>query len=156
MAWRFRKSLKLGSIRLNFSKSGVGYSIGGRGFRVGQDAKGRSYTAASIPGTGLYSREYSSQGKAAGDGVAPTPGAAVGRNSGVGLAVGMLAAAFVAGVLVTLLLTALLGAVLGHDVSHSSAHAPEMKPEQKQEQAVTPQREIAPKQEQSLDIGLGP
>jgi hypothetical protein len=50
-----------------------------------------------------------------------------------------------------------LGAALGHDVSHSSAHAPEMKPEQKQEQAVTPQREIAPKQEQeqSLDIGLG-
>jgi hypothetical protein len=30
-----------------------------------------------------------------------------------------------------------------------------MKPEQKQEQAVTPQREIEPKQEQSLDIGLG-
>jgi conjugative relaxase-like TrwC/TraI family protein len=48
-----------------------------------------------------------------------------------------------------------LGAALGHDVSHSSAHAPEMKPEQKQEQAVTPQREIAPHQEQSLDIGLG-
>ena len=48
-----------------------------------------------------------------------------------------------------------LGAALGHDVSHSSAHAPEMKPEQKQEQAVMPQREIAPKQEQSLDNGLG-
>jgi ATP-dependent exoDNAse (exonuclease V) alpha subunit len=48
-----------------------------------------------------------------------------------------------------------LGAALGHDVSHSSAHAPEMKPEQKQEQAVTPQREIAPQQEQNLDVGLG-
>jgi conjugative relaxase-like TrwC/TraI family protein len=48
-----------------------------------------------------------------------------------------------------------LGAALGHDVSHSSAHAPEMKPEQKQEQAVTPQREIAPKQEQGEDFGLG-
>ena len=48
-----------------------------------------------------------------------------------------------------------LGAALGHDVSHTSAHAPEMKPEQKQEQAVTPQREIAPQQEQSYDIGLG-
>ena len=44
-----------------------------------------------------------------------------------------------------------LGAALGHDVSHSSAHAPETK----QEHAVTPQREIAPEQEQSLDIGLG-
>jgi len=48
-----------------------------------------------------------------------------------------------------------LEAALGHDVSHSSAHAPEMKPEQKQEQAVAPLREIAPQQEQSLDIGLG-
>jgi hypothetical protein len=48
-----------------------------------------------------------------------------------------------------------LGAALGHDVSHTSAHAPEMKPEQKQEQAFTPQREIAPEQEQSFDIGLG-
>jgi conjugative relaxase-like TrwC/TraI family protein len=50
-----------------------------------------------------------------------------------------------------------LGAALGHDVSHSSAHAPEMKPEQKQEQAITPQREIAPKPEQthSFEIGLG-
>ncbi len=48
-----------------------------------------------------------------------------------------------------------LGAALGHDVSHSSAHAPEMKPEQKQEQAVTPQREIAQKQEQGEDFGLG-
>jgi len=46
-----------------------------------------------------------------------------------------------------------LGAALGHDASHSSAYAPEMKPEQKQ--TVTPQREIAPQQEQSLDIGLG-
>jgi hypothetical protein len=48
-----------------------------------------------------------------------------------------------------------LGAALGHDVSHSSAHAPEMKPEQKQEQAVTPQREITPQQEQGEDFGLG-
>ena len=48
-----------------------------------------------------------------------------------------------------------LGAALGHDVSHSSAPSLEMMPEQKQEQAVTPQREIAPEQEQSLDIGLG-
>jgi predicted Zn-dependent protease len=48
-----------------------------------------------------------------------------------------------------------LGAALGHDVSHSSAHALEMKLEQKQEQVVTPQREIAQKQEQSFDFGLG-
>jgi len=44
-----------------------------------------------------------------------------------------------------------LPAALGHDVSHQSAHMPEMK----QQQAVTPQREIAPQQEQRSDIGLG-
>src|ERR1019366_4213820 len=38
--------------------------------------QGRSYTATSIPGTGLYSRTYSSQGKAAGGNAAPMPGAA--------------------------------------------------------------------------------
>ena len=53
MGWGLRRSLKLGPLKLNFSKSGVGYSVGVRGFRVGKDAKGRSYTAASIPGTGL-------------------------------------------------------------------------------------------------------
>jgi hypothetical protein len=37
-----------------------------------------------------------------------------------------------------------LGSALGHDVSHQSAHAPE----QKQEQAIAPQREIGPRQEQ--------
>src|SRR5664280_787719 len=58
MAWRFRRSLKLGPLKLNFSKSGIGYSAGVRGFRVGTDAKGRTYTAASIPGTGLYDRAY--------------------------------------------------------------------------------------------------
>jgi hypothetical protein len=58
MAWRFRRSLKLGPLRLNLSKSGIGVSAGVRGFRMGTDAKGRIYTAASIPGTGLYNRAY--------------------------------------------------------------------------------------------------
>ncbi len=60
MAWRFRRSIKLGPVRLNFSKSGIGTSVGVRGFRVGKDAKGRTYTASSIPGTGIYNRQYSS------------------------------------------------------------------------------------------------
>ena len=108
MAWRFRKSIKLGPLRLNLSKSGVGTSIGVRGFRVGKDARGRSYTAASIPGTGLYSRTYSSQDRAEGASAAPAPGAAAGQNSGVGFAVWMLILAFMAGGLVTLILSAVL------------------------------------------------
>jgi Protein of unknown function (DUF4236) len=58
VAWNFRRSVNLGPLRINASKSGIGYSIGTRGFRIGKDAKGRSYTAASIPGTGIYRRDY--------------------------------------------------------------------------------------------------
>jgi ATP-dependent exoDNAse (exonuclease V) alpha subunit len=44
-----------------------------------------------------------------------------------------------------------LGATLGHDVSYQSAHGPEVK----QEQAITPQREIGPRQEPGLGFGIG-
>ena len=59
MGVRFRKSAKLpGGGRLNFSKSGVGYSLGGKGFRVTKTARGTTRTTASIHGTGLsYSDE---------------------------------------------------------------------------------------------------
>jgi hypothetical protein len=103
MGWDFRRSLKLGPLKLNFSKSGMGYSVGARGFRVGQDAKGRSYTAASIPGTGLYSRTYSSQGKTAGGNPTERSSAPAGRDGGIALALGMLALAFMAGGLVVFL-----------------------------------------------------
>ena len=53
MGFFYRRSLRLGPFRINLSKSGVGYSIGGRGFRAGVDARGRRYTSASVPGTGL-------------------------------------------------------------------------------------------------------
>jgi hypothetical protein len=59
MGWSFRRSINLGPLRINASKSGVGYSFGGRGFRIGKDARGRKYTSMSIPGTGIYNRTYS-------------------------------------------------------------------------------------------------
>jgi len=40
------------------SKSGIGYSFGIRGFRLGKDARDRKYRAVSIPGTGIYRRDY--------------------------------------------------------------------------------------------------
>lgn len=61
MKWNFKKSVKLGFIRINISNSGVGGSVGIKGLRKGIDAKGRSYTHASIPGTGIYSRTYDSK-----------------------------------------------------------------------------------------------
>lgn len=106
MALGFRRSLKFGPLKLNLSKSGVGYSVGVRGFRVGKDARGRSYTAASIPGTGLYNRTYSSSDKARA-GAALAPGApSAGRSSGIGLVIGMLALAFMAGGLVVFVIMA--------------------------------------------------
>lgn len=53
MGFRFRKSIKAGPVRINLSKSGVGYSIGGKGFRVTKKAGGGVRTTASIPGTGI-------------------------------------------------------------------------------------------------------
>ena len=35
MGWSYRKSVNLGPFRLNISKAGIGYSVGGKGFRTG-------------------------------------------------------------------------------------------------------------------------
>lgn len=54
MGWSFRRSKSFGPFRLNFSKSGIGFSFGGPGARVGVNAKGKKYFRGGIPGTGLY------------------------------------------------------------------------------------------------------
>lgn len=62
MGFRFRKSVNLGPLRINLSKSGVGYSVGTKGFRVTKKATGGVRTTASIPGTGVsYVSETSSK-----------------------------------------------------------------------------------------------
>ena len=53
MGLRFRKSINLGPLRINLSKSGVGFSLGVKGFRVGRSAKGKSSAIVSLPGTCL-------------------------------------------------------------------------------------------------------
>ena len=58
MSWRFRRSIRIAKgVHLNFTKSGLGLSIGGRGFHVGTGPRGR-YASMGIPGTGLYSINY--------------------------------------------------------------------------------------------------
>ena len=55
MSLRFRRSKKLGKyIKLNFSKSGVGVSVGVPGVRVGVDPKGKIRRTLGVPGTGVY------------------------------------------------------------------------------------------------------
>ena len=53
MGFRFRKSFSAGPFRVNLSKSGIGYSVGGKGFRFTKKAGGGTRTTASIPGTGI-------------------------------------------------------------------------------------------------------
>ena len=54
MGFRFRKSINLGhGVRVNLSKSGIGYSVGAPGLRVTKMAKGHIRTTASVPGTGI-------------------------------------------------------------------------------------------------------
>src|SRR5213596_2977151 len=60
MGWNWRKSLRFGPLRVNLTKSGVGYSVGLPGIRLGKDAKGRKYQSVNIPGSGIYRRDYAS------------------------------------------------------------------------------------------------
>jgi hypothetical protein len=50
MGLYLRKSMKLGPMRVNLSKSGVGTSFGVKGFRVGVNASGKSYVHSGAGG----------------------------------------------------------------------------------------------------------
>jgi hypothetical protein len=53
MGFRFRKSIKAGPLKINMSKSGIGYSVGTKGARITKTAKGKTRVSANIPGTGV-------------------------------------------------------------------------------------------------------
>lgn len=68
MSWRFRKRVKLApGLYLNASFSGLGMSVGPRGANVSFGPRG-TYANASIPGTGLYSRQRIGGGRSRGPG----------------------------------------------------------------------------------------
>jgi Protein of unknown function (DUF4236) len=90
MGWSFRRSKSFGLFRLNFSKSGLGFSFGVPGARVGMNSKGKKYLRGGIPGTGLY---YQSSLPDAQPGQSPQP------TSGVS-PLGILIALFVIGVII--------------------------------------------------------
>ena len=59
MRLRFQRRLKLlPGVHLNFSLSGLGVSVGGRGAHIGVTARGQRYTSIGLPGRGLSLREY--------------------------------------------------------------------------------------------------
>ena len=51
----FRKSIKLGPLKINFSKSGIGYSIGNKRIRHTRTSNGKTYNTINI-GKGLSYR----------------------------------------------------------------------------------------------------
>lgn len=59
MGWSFRKTFSLGPLRVTASKSGLSFSVGAKGLRAGVNSRGRPYTSATIPGTGVrYSKTF--------------------------------------------------------------------------------------------------
>jgi len=72
MGFYFRKRVGLGPLALNLSKSGLGLSLGVRGFHAGISSTGRRYVSASLPGTGLYLRHYAHSGNAPTHTIAPS------------------------------------------------------------------------------------
>lgn len=56
MSWYLRKGFNVGPFRFNFSKRGVGTSIGIPGLRLGMDAEGRTYVHAGRHG--IYYKKY--------------------------------------------------------------------------------------------------
>lgn len=59
MGWTFRKSFNLGPLRVTLSNSGLSFSLGAGGFRIGVNSRGRRYTSVSVPGTGWRYVNYS-------------------------------------------------------------------------------------------------
>ena len=53
MGMRFRKSVKMGPFRINFSKSGVGWSVGNKYARYTRKANGGTRITTTLPGTGI-------------------------------------------------------------------------------------------------------
>ena len=55
--FRFRRSVGNRFSRVNFTKTGIGYSAGVPGFRRSEHSTGRKTTTVGIPGTGMSWRK---------------------------------------------------------------------------------------------------
>ena len=65
MGWRYRKSTKIGPFRLNFSKSGIGWSVGFGHYRRTKMANGRIRRTVTMPFGVSYVEETKGSGKSA-------------------------------------------------------------------------------------------
>jgi hypothetical protein len=60
MGWSFHRSLNFGGLRLNLSKTGIGASVGVKGFRYGISPNGRRYVRCGMDG--IYYQQTLSPG----------------------------------------------------------------------------------------------
>ena len=58
MGWSFRRSKSFGLFRLNFSKSGVGFSVGVKGARIGAMPRERNMFEAASPALGFITSPH--------------------------------------------------------------------------------------------------
>jgi len=64
MGFRYRKSIRIfPGVRINLSKTGIGASVGFKGFRLTKRADGRVQKTISLPGTGISYVDVSSKKK---------------------------------------------------------------------------------------------
>lgn len=125
MGFRFRKSVNLGPLRINLSKSGVGYSVGSKFGRITQKADGTIRTTTTIPGAGVsHVNEISAKQVNAAQGGSP-------NNSGGSLFKPVLLSA----VLICVLIFAIAGCVAQDDPQPSDAEPSPVVQEQQQEEA---------------------
>jgi hypothetical protein len=78
--FRKRRSLFGNLLNVNLSKSGLGLSIGVRGFRLGVSSSGRRYVTAGLPGSGIYYRHFAKRGRNSTRPEPATPEISPGRN----------------------------------------------------------------------------
>ena len=115
MGFRFRRSISiLPGLKLNFSKSGISTSVGGRGATINFSKRG-TRTTVGLPGTGLsYSTLSSADPK--GDLDAPTAGS--GTQKGGGCAI----------LLIAVIVIAALSSIFGTSKKQASPIAENVKP----------------------------
>jgi hypothetical protein len=58
MGWRLRRVLGWGPFRATLSRSGIGWSVGFPGLRVGVSAFDQLYCSVGLPGSGIYWIKY--------------------------------------------------------------------------------------------------
>ncbi|TCN51762.1 uncharacterized protein DUF4236 [Rhodococcus sp. SMB37] len=85
---QFRKSKKLGPIRITASKRGLSTSVGAGPLRVSRGADGKTRRTVRVPGTGVYDTKVVGGKKSApqrsnSGSAAPTPQRTIDPNSGV-------------------------------------------------------------------------